>query len=129
MSRALVVSGGGSKGAYAVGVAKVLMNEGDLTFDVVSGTSTGGLICPFVAAKRICFLGFSYREHNMKILPLPPHGGSCTYFGCTYQMREGEADAAWRLLKVPRNRVNPTFNDHDLDCRNFLRVSGVLTSR
>lgn len=53
MSRALVVSGGGCKGAYAVGVAKVLMNEADLTFDVVSGTSTGGLVCPFVAAKRI----------------------------------------------------------------------------
>lgn len=53
MSRALVVSGGGSKGAYAVGVADVLMNEANLAFDVVSGTSTGGLVSPFVAARRI----------------------------------------------------------------------------
>lgn len=53
MSRALVVSGGGCKGAYAVGVAKVLMGEKGLTFDVVSGTSTGGLVAPFVAANRI----------------------------------------------------------------------------
>lgn len=53
MSRALVVSGGGSKGAYAVGVAQVLMDEANLTFDVVSGTSTGGLITPFVTVGRL----------------------------------------------------------------------------
>lgn len=53
MSRALVVSGGGSKGAYAAGVADVLVNEGGLTFDVVSGTSTGGLLAPFVAAGAV----------------------------------------------------------------------------
>jgi predicted acylesterase/phospholipase RssA len=53
MSRALVVSGGGSKGAYAVGVAQVLMEEKGLAFDLVCGTSTGGLISPFVAARRL----------------------------------------------------------------------------
>jgi predicted acylesterase/phospholipase RssA len=53
MARALVMSGGGSKGAYGVGVAKVLMNEGGLDFDVVCGTSTGGLVAPFVVANRI----------------------------------------------------------------------------
>ena len=47
MSRALVVSGGGSKGAYAVGVAKVLKAAG-IEFDIVCGTSTGGLITPFL---------------------------------------------------------------------------------
>jgi NTE family protein len=53
MTRALVVSGGGSKGAYAVGVAQVLMEEKGINFDVVCGTSTGGLIAPFVAARRL----------------------------------------------------------------------------
>jgi NTE family protein len=53
MRRALVVSGGGSKGAYAVGVAKVLMKEMGLTFDVVAGTSTGGLIAPFLTVNRV----------------------------------------------------------------------------
>ncbi len=51
--RALVVSGGGSKGAYAVGAVKVLMEEGGLDFDVVCGTSTGGLVAPFVIADRM----------------------------------------------------------------------------
>ena len=53
MSRALVISGGGSKGAYAVGVAQVLMREFDLEFDIVVGTSTGGLVAPFVAAAQL----------------------------------------------------------------------------
>ncbi len=53
MSRALVVSGGGSKGAYAVGVAKVLMEEKGLDFDMFCGTSTGGLVTPFLTVGRL----------------------------------------------------------------------------
>lgn len=50
MTTALVVSGGGSKGAFAVGALEVLMNELNVSFDIVTGTSTGSLIAPFVAA-------------------------------------------------------------------------------
>lgn len=50
MSRALVVSGGGSKGAFAVGVIKRLFQEfNELDFDIYVGTSTGSLIVPLVA--------------------------------------------------------------------------------
>ena len=44
MKRALVISGGGSKGAFAVGALKNLIRERNLTFDVVAGTSTGAAI-------------------------------------------------------------------------------------
>ena len=47
MKNALVVSGGGSKGAFAVGAIEVLRENG-ITFDIVTGTSTGALISPFV---------------------------------------------------------------------------------
>ncbi len=50
MATALVVSGGGSKGAFAVGAIEVLINELNVNFDIVTGTSTGSLIAPFVAA-------------------------------------------------------------------------------
>lgn len=50
-TRALVVSGGGSKGAFAVGALKFLMNERGLEFDVLAGTSTGALITPMIAAQ------------------------------------------------------------------------------
>lgn len=46
--RALVVSGGGSKGAYAVGVVKALVEQGS-KWDIILGTSTGALIAPMVA--------------------------------------------------------------------------------
>jgi predicted acylesterase/phospholipase RssA len=48
--RALVISGGGSKGAFAVGALKYLMLEKGLDFDVLAGTSTGALIVPMIAA-------------------------------------------------------------------------------
>lgn len=50
MPVALVVSGGGSKGAFAVGVIRELLTQfPHLTFDQFVGTSTGSLIVPLVA--------------------------------------------------------------------------------
>lgn len=50
MSRSLVISGGGSKGAFAVGVLKRLLREfPNLSFDTFVGTSTGSLIAPLAA--------------------------------------------------------------------------------
>lgn len=50
MSRALVISGGGSKGAFAVGVINRLIREYPLlNFDTYVGTSTGSLIAPLAA--------------------------------------------------------------------------------
>jgi len=74
LKRALVVSGGGAKGAYAAGVLSVLMHDrgvhippqqpdtaalcgaprkGSLTFDVLVGTSTGALITPLAHQHRV----------------------------------------------------------------------------
>jgi NTE family protein len=55
--RALVISGGGCKGAFAVGVLKNLAtNFPDITFDIFIGTSTGSLIVPFASLGRIDIL-------------------------------------------------------------------------
>lgn len=48
MKTALVISGGGDKGAFAVGAIEVLL-EKEFHFDLISGTSTGALIAPLVA--------------------------------------------------------------------------------
>lgn len=50
---ALVVSGGGSKGAFAVGAIQHLVQSVGVQFDIVCGTSTGALIAPFIVAGEI----------------------------------------------------------------------------
>ena len=51
--KALVISGGGSKGAYAGGVAQYLIQEQDNDYDMFLGTSTGSLLVPHLAAGKI----------------------------------------------------------------------------
>ncbi len=46
---ALVISGGGSKGAFAGGVAEYLMVDMQKTYDLFVGTSTGSLLAPLLA--------------------------------------------------------------------------------
>lgn len=49
MKQALVISGGGSKGAFSVGVIKDLVGTYRIDFDILVGTSTGALIAPLAA--------------------------------------------------------------------------------
>ena len=51
--KALVISGGGSKGAYAGGVAEYLIKEEGRDYDLYLGTSTGSLLIPHLAAGKI----------------------------------------------------------------------------
>ncbi len=51
--RALVISGGGSKGAFAGGVAEYLINEKGIKYDVFVGSSTGALLIPHLSIGRV----------------------------------------------------------------------------
>ena len=51
--RALVISGGGSKGAFAGGVAQYLMQELNHNYDLFIGTSTGSLLISHLALQKI----------------------------------------------------------------------------
>ncbi len=51
--RALVISGGGSKGAFAGGVAQYLMEVEKREYDMFLGTSTGSLLIPHLATNDI----------------------------------------------------------------------------
>ncbi len=50
---ALVISGGGSKGAYAGGLAEYLLNGCGKEYELFIGTSTGGLLAPLLAAGKL----------------------------------------------------------------------------
>ncbi|MDN3493668.1 patatin-like phospholipase family protein [Winogradskyella bathintestinalis] len=51
--RALVISGGGSKGAFAGGVAQYLIENKKHEYDLFIGTSTGSLLVSHLALKRV----------------------------------------------------------------------------
>ncbi|WP_412984569.1 patatin-like phospholipase family protein [Pontimicrobium sp. IMCC45349] len=51
--KALVISGGGSKGAFAGGVAQYLMEEQNKSYDLFLGTSTGSLLIPHLATGNV----------------------------------------------------------------------------
>lgn len=51
--RALVISGGGSKGAFAGGVAQFLIQEEGRVYDLFVGTSTGSLLISHLALSKL----------------------------------------------------------------------------
>jgi NTE family protein len=52
MKRALVLSGGGSKGAFEVGALSYLLERGNFDFQIVTGTSVGALNAAYLGQAR-----------------------------------------------------------------------------
>ena len=66
--RALVISGGGSKGAFAGGVAQYLIEQNKNQYDLLLGTSTGSLLIPHLAlgnVKKIYDIYTNVDEHKI----------------------------------------------------------------
>ncbi len=60
--KALVISGGGSKGAFAGGVAQYLLEEKKKSYDIFIGTSTGSLMVSHLALGKVKELYELYSE-------------------------------------------------------------------
>ena len=58
--RALVISGGGSKGAFAGGFAEYLLDVKKINYDVFVGTSTGSLLVPLLSVNKIDKIKHAY---------------------------------------------------------------------
>jgi len=64
--RALVISGGGSKGAFAGGVAQYLIEEKKIDYDIFIGTSTGSLMVSHLALKKVKKIKAVYTNVNQR---------------------------------------------------------------
>ncbi|MEO0506778.1 MAG: patatin-like phospholipase family protein [Bacteroidota bacterium] len=64
--RALVISGGGSKGAFAGGVAQFLIQEAQYKYDLFVGTSTGSLLISHLALNKLDKIKEIYSSVNQK---------------------------------------------------------------
>lgn len=62
--KALVISGGGSKGAFAGGVAQYLIEDLKLKYDLFIGTSTGSLLVSHLALNKIDKIKSVYTNVN-----------------------------------------------------------------
>ena len=60
MKKALVISGGGSKGAFAGGLAQYLIEESRQNYDLFLGTSTGSLLISHLAANDIPAIKYAF---------------------------------------------------------------------
>jgi len=71
--RALVISGGGSKGAFAGGVAEYLIKEKKYKYDLFLGTSTGSLLISHLALGKLDEIHDIYTNVDMnKIFNINP---------------------------------------------------------
>jgi predicted patatin/cPLA2 family phospholipase len=68
MKKALVISGGGSKGAFAGGVAQYLMKEKGKEYDLFLGTSTGSLMVSHLALGKLDALKELYTSVDQKTI-------------------------------------------------------------
>ncbi|WP_439131057.1 patatin-like phospholipase family protein [Polaribacter sp.] len=68
MKKALVISGGGSKGAFAGGVAQYLMKKEHRDYDLFVGTSTGSLMVSHLALGMLDELKKLYTNVNQKTI-------------------------------------------------------------
>ena len=64
--KALVISGGGSKGAFAGGVAEYLIQHQKKEYDLFLGTSTGSLMVTHLALGEIADLKDIYTSVNQR---------------------------------------------------------------
>ena len=68
MKKALVISGGGSKGAFAGGVAQYLMKKENRNYDLFLGTSTGSLMVSHLALGKLDELKELYTNVNQSTI-------------------------------------------------------------
>jgi NTE family protein len=92
--RAMVISGGGSKGAFAGGVAQYLMQELNYKYDLFLGTSTGSLLISHLALQKIKKIKEIYTSVNQESI----------FSNCPFiiQKKYGVEDIAidhWNVLK------------------------------
>ncbi|MEO6550040.1 MAG: patatin-like phospholipase family protein [Ferruginibacter sp.] len=96
MKRALVISGGGSKGAFAIGIIKRLFNQfPNLEFDMFVGTSTGSLIVPLVAMKEMDLLEMIYTTQRTQDIVLKNRLGDRLNDHSIF-----DASPLWKLLET-----------------------------
>lgn len=92
--RALVISGGGSKGAFAGGVAQYLIQEEGRKYDIFVGTSTGSLLISHLALGKLDKIKEIYSNVNQKSI-----FNNCPFLMKNIRGNEEISINHWNVLK------------------------------
>ncbi len=118
--RALVISGGGSKGAFAGGVAQYLIEEKKNVYDILVGTSTGSLLIPHLANNQVGKVYENYTTVTQrKIFSNNPFVVKKKKDGREY-VAINHLNVLWQLIKRKRT-FGESKNLRRLIKRNFLK--------
>lgn len=111
MKKALVISGGGSKGAYAAGV----VCSKEINYDLYVGTSTGALIALLAAAGKYSQLKYLYNNFsNEMIYDSVPFNrrGKLSKFKAVLNLIKGKSSFGNTSKLLSLIRENYTIKDH-----------------
>lgn len=114
--RALVISGGGSKGAFAGGVAQFLIKEAGKKYDLFVGTSTGSLLISHLALGKLDKIKEIYSNVNQQSI-----FNSCPFI---IKKKYGNDEISIHHWNVIRNflKGNKTFGESE-NLRGLIRNS------
>lgn len=93
--RALIISGGGSKGAFAGGVAQYLLEDLHKEYDILIGTSTGSLLVSHLALHKIEKIKEAYTSVNQQSI----------FSNCPFRIKKkfGEDTIVFHRLNILKN--------------------------
>ena len=114
--RALVISGGGSKGAFAGGVAQFLIQEAKHDYDLFVGTSTGSLLISHLALNKLDKIKNIYSNVNQESI-----FNNCPFI---IKKKHGVETIAFNHWNVVRNFIKgkKTFGESE-NLRKLIRRS------
>lgn len=105
MKRALVISGGGAKGAWAGGVAEYLIREKNYNYTIGVGSSTGSILLPHLMLDEIEQIKHIYTHTcTNDIFSLNPF---------VIETKDGEVSVKLNHFNIVKSFINsnPTFGD------------------
>lgn len=92
--KALCISGGGNKGAFAGGILEFLINEKNRDYDILAGTSTGCLLASLASVREVKALKKGYTSVTNKnvfnIDPIHKKYGRPDYWNATKRIIQGK---------------------------------------
>ena len=119
--KALVISGGGSKGAFAGGVAQYLIQDLKHDYDLYLGTSTGSLLVPHLSLGKVDKVKEMYTSVNQ----------SSIFSNCPFIIKKKFGEDIieinhWNVLKNFLN-IGAYFSMGDLQDKITVKIEIKLT--